>query len=103
MNRMKPAIRRENAYTLIELLMVIFIVALATVAYETVRTKHGPWPAAAASAMAILAGVLLVIFFYRWSWNRDKRQLTELRDKYRTIYQVKALPTDAGSVVKPER
>jgi hypothetical protein len=99
---MKTASRHENAYTLIELLIGIFITALATVAYLAVRPKHGPWLAAAAAALAVVAGISLVVIFYRWSWRRDRRQLTELREKHRTIYRLKELPSDARSIVKPE-
>jgi membrane protein implicated in regulation of membrane protease activity len=90
------------AFTLIELLLGIFIVAFATVVYDVVRGKHGPGLAAVASVLAVLIGILLVILFYRWTWSRDKKQLTQLRENYRNIYQVKELPTDAKSIVKPE-
>src|SRR5579862_6610214 len=99
---MKTAPRHQNAYTLIELLVCIFIVALATTAYQIVRPKHGPWPAAAAAALAVMAGLSLVILFYRWSGSRNRRQRAELREKFRTIYRVKALPTASRSIVKPE-
>jgi len=91
----------RNAYTLIELLMVIFIVAFATVVYDVVRGKHGPWLAAVASGFAVLVGILLVILFYRWTWSRDKKRLAQLRENYRNIYQVKELPADTKSIVKP--
>lgn len=93
----------RSAYTLIELLAVMLVVGLATAAYEAVRRKHGLGLAVVASVLALLIGILLVIIFYRWFWSRDKRQLAQLREKYRTIYRVKELPTDARSLVKPER
>ncbi|HTV41755.1 MAG TPA: hypothetical protein VMF08_14330 [Candidatus Sulfotelmatobacter sp.] len=98
---MKIAIRQENAYTLIELLAVVFIIASATVAYEIVRPKYGLVLAVVASVLAMLVCVLLVILFYRWSWTRKRQQLSQLRQEYRTIYRVKELPTEAKSVVKP--
>lgn len=99
---MKIAARQENAYTLIELLAVMLIVALATAAYEIVQPKYGLVLAVVASALAILVSVLLVILFYRWMGSRGKRTLTKLREKYHAIYRVKQLPTEAKSVVKPE-
>lgn len=99
---MKTATRQQNAYTLIELLIGIFITALATVAYLAVRPKYGPWLAAAAAALAVVAGISLLVLFYRWSWSRNKRQLAELREKFHTIYRLKELPSEARSVVKPE-
>ncbi len=93
----------KNAYTLIELLMGIFIVSLATVAYAAVRAKQGPVWAALAGALGLLFGIMMVGLFYRWSWRRDRRQLTELREKYRTIYQIKELPANGRSIVKPDK
>jgi hypothetical protein len=55
-----------------------------------------------ASALALLVGVLLVVLFYRWTWRRNKQQLAQLREKYRTIYRVKELPVDSKMIVKPE-
>src|ERR1022692_293653 len=92
----------RKAYTLIELLAVTFIIAFAAVVFEAVRKKHGEGPALAGGVLAGLAGILLIIVFYRWTWSRNKQQLTQLREKYRDIYQVKELPTDAKSIVKPE-
>ncbi len=99
---LKIANRPENAYTLIELLMVMFITAFATVAYEAVRVNHGPGLARLAAAVAVLVGVALVLLFYRWSGRRNRRQRAELGEKYRGIYRVKELPADTRSVVKPK-
>jgi prepilin-type N-terminal cleavage/methylation domain-containing protein len=91
----------RGAYTLIELLAVMFIIALATVAHEVVRPKYGQGLAVVAAALALLLGMLLVYLFYRWTWDRDKQRLAQLRETYRTIYRVNALPTDGNSIVKP--
>jgi prepilin-type N-terminal cleavage/methylation domain-containing protein len=91
----------RNAYTLIELLAVIFIVALVTAVHEAVRAKHGQGLALAASALAVLFGALLVILFYRWTWSRERKRLARLREQYQSIYQVKELPTATKSIVKP--
>jgi prepilin-type N-terminal cleavage/methylation domain-containing protein len=96
-----PRSLTRNAYTLIELLAVMLIIVLATVAYETVRAKHGLGPAVAAAALAVLLGSSLIVAFYRWSWRRDARKLAHLRETYRTIYRVSSLPTATDSIVKP--
>jgi membrane protein implicated in regulation of membrane protease activity len=94
----------RNAYTLIELLAGIFIVAMATAVYiAAVRAKHGQVLAVMASALAGLAAFGLVCLFYRWSWRRNRQSLTRLREQYRSIYQIKELPTAAKSIVKPDR
>lgn len=92
----------RKAYTLIELLAVTFIVAFASVVFGTVRSKHGLVAALLAAVLSGLAGFVMVILFYRWTWSRDKQQLTRLREQYRTIYCVKELPADVKNIVKPE-
>ena len=79
----------------------MFIVAFVVAVHEAVRAKHGQGPALVASALAVLIGASLVVLFYRWTWSRNKRQLSQLRENYRSIYQVKELPTEAKSIVKP--
>jgi prepilin-type N-terminal cleavage/methylation domain-containing protein len=92
----------QSAYTLIELLAVMFIVALAAGAYGAVRPKYGQSGALMASVLGFFAGVLLVILFYRWAESQDKRRLARLRENYRSIYRVKELPARAKNIVKPE-
>jgi prepilin-type N-terminal cleavage/methylation domain-containing protein len=91
----------RNAYTLIELLAVIIIVGFVTAVHEAVRAKHGQGPALAASALAVIFSALLVVLFWDWNSRHYKRRLTQLREQYRTIYQVKELPAEAKSIVKP--
>src|SRR5262252_6155487 len=93
----------NTAYTLIELLAVMFVIAVGGFVGGAVQQKYGKPMGLLAGIVAGLATFGLVIQFYRWSWQRDKRRLTELREKYRTIYRVKTLPTDAKSVVKPDK
>ncbi len=97
-NRLLP----RQAWTLIELLAVMFVIVFTATVAEAVRAKYGHGLAVVAGVLAVILGILLVILFYRWMWWSDKQQLTKLREKYRTIYRVKALPTDAKSIVKPE-
>ena len=92
---------RQAAWTLIELLAVVFLIAVSVGFAAAVRGKYGPRMALLAGLLSALVGALIIISLYRWSWRRDKRRLTELREKYRSIYKVKALPTDARSIVKP--
>lgn len=92
----------QRAYTFIELMAVVFIVSFVAVVHQLVRAKHGLGLALIADALAVVAGCLLVVCFYRWSWNRNKRQLKQLRENYRSIYRVKELPADAKNIVKPD-
>jgi hypothetical protein len=93
----------RKAYTLNELLAVMFVIAVGGFVGGAIQQKFGKPIGLLAGILAGLAALGLVCLFYRWSWQRDKRRLTELREKYRTIYRVTALPTDAKNVVKPDK
>jgi prepilin-type N-terminal cleavage/methylation domain-containing protein len=88
---------RKRAYTLIELLAVMFIVAIISAVYLPVSKKYGVGIGIGAGFVTILVCVFIVIQFYRWSWRRNKQRLQELREKYPTIYRVNALPADKGN------
>ena len=90
----------RNAYTLIELLAGMFIIFAAGVAFETVRKNHGQGLSLLAGILAVLVVTSLYFLFLRWAWRRDKQNLTLLREQYRTIYQVKELPTDQKGIIK---
>jgi type II secretory pathway pseudopilin PulG len=89
----------QRAYTVIELLAVTFIIAVATAVYLPIAKKFGPAPAVAATFLAILVCVMIVVALYRWSWSRDKATLRKLRENYRNIYRVTALPADQKNIV----
>lgn len=95
---MKPQAAR--GYTFIELLALIFIVSVATVAYASVTPRYGILAGTGAVLVSITVSVLIVIQFYRWSWRRNKQRLQELREKYQAVYRVIALPADAGNIRK---
>ena len=93
--------KRRWAYTLIELLAVIFIIAVTGMVEESVTRKAGRWSGIGAGAITLIICVVAVVLFYRWSWKRDRKRLQELREKYRGIYRVLALPSDQKIVAKP--
>jgi len=95
---MKPQATR--GYTLIELLMGIFIVAFTTAVYLPVAKEFGALAGAGAGLVTLLICVRLVIQFYRWTSRKDEERLKELREKYQTVYRVIALPADAGNLRK---
>jgi len=79
----------------------MFVMVFASLVFKAVRNEDGLGPALVAGGLAAPLGVWLVILFYRWTWRRDRQCLTRLREQYCTIYQVKELPSDAKSIVKP--
>jgi membrane protein implicated in regulation of membrane protease activity len=98
------SIRRSmrRAWTLIELLALIFLIVVTAGVGKFVATKFGTWPGIGAGILAAVVSVIIVVLFYRWTWSRDRRRLEELREKYRTIYRVIAIPSDQKSIIKPE-
>lgn len=92
----------QQAWTLIELLLVIFTFGVTELMGQFVAKRFGFWAGIGAGALSLVACTIAVILFYRWAWRRDKRRLQELREKYRTIYRVAALPTDKKSAIMPE-
>jgi hypothetical protein len=105
---MKITIRQENAWTIIDLLLgalaVAFIFVLSAMASQVVLVnEHSLGLALVAAALGGLFGVLLIILFLRLCWSFGRRRQAKLREKYHTIYRVKELPTNARSIIKPER
>ncbi|HEX3717886.1 MAG TPA: hypothetical protein VH595_07945 [Verrucomicrobiae bacterium] len=99
--RTKPGSRcRQRAYTLIELLAVTFIMLMAMVAEESIAKRYGRGWGIVAAGIAVVASAGLVVLWYRWMWRRNKARLRELKEKYRSIYRVVALPGDKSGVVK---
>ncbi len=92
----------DKARTFMELLIAIFVVSACVVAYQSVHRAHGFWPALAAAVLAGALAVGIIFLGARRASNRRKRQLAELREKYRRIYRVVSLPTEEKSIVKRE-
>jgi hypothetical protein len=102
---MSPTLSLTNrplAYTLVELLAVMFVVAMTGLVEESVAHRFGRWTGIGAGAVTLVICVIGVVLFYRWSWKLDRRRLQELREKYRGIYRVIALPSDQKIVAKPD-
>ena len=90
--------KTEKGWTLIELLAVIFIVAITSAIYLPVAGKYGVGAGIGAGFIAIVVCVIMVVQFYRWSWRKDEQRLRELREKYQAIYRVNAIPADEGNL-----
>jgi hypothetical protein len=102
MARTHSSDNRRSAYTLIELLAVMFVVAVTGIVEEWAAHRFGRWPGIGAAVITIILCVIVVTLAYRWSWRQDRRRLQELKGKYRGIYRVLALPADQKIVAKPD-
>jgi hypothetical protein len=92
----------RQGWTLIELLALVFIIAVTSVIGKSVASQYGIWAGIGAGAVVAFGCAHIVALFYRWAWRRDARRLQELREKYRVIYRVTAPPTDRSGVVMPK-
>src|ERR1041385_6779185 len=100
MSRKRPLTDR-SAYTLIELLAVVFMVAVTAIVEESVARRFGRWSGIGAGALTLIICVVGVALFYGWTWKRDQDRLHGLREKYRGIYRVLALASNQKIVAKP--
>jgi len=92
----------RQGYTLIELLAAIFVMAVTMVTWGSVARTYGAgWGIGAALSAGSLS-VATVIVFYRWMEQRNQRALQNVRDRYRNVYRVIALPADPRIIVMPE-
>lgn len=102
MSRQHSSASCRSAYTLIELLAVIFIVAMTAIVEEFVRKRGGHWSGIGAGAVTLIICVIGMVLFYRWIWKRDRKRLEELRENYRGIYRVLALPLETKIIARPD-
>lgn len=101
MKAAKPSQKNNKGWTLIELLAVMFIVAVTSAIFLPVAKKYGGGVGIGAGFITIIICVFIVIQFYRWSWRSEKRRLQELREKYQAIYRINALPVDKKISERP--
>jgi prepilin-type N-terminal cleavage/methylation domain-containing protein len=90
----EPSRKTEKGWTLIELLAVMFIVAITSAIYLPIAKKYGVTTGVGTGFVTIVVCVFIVIQFYRWSWRSNKQRLQELREKYQAIYRINTLPVD---------
>src|SRR5258708_3211215 len=102
MSRPHSSDNRRSAYTLIELLAVMFVVAVTGIVEESMAHRFGRWPGIGAGVVTLIPCVIVVALVYRWSWRQDRRRLQELRKEYRGIYRVIALPDHQKIIAKPD-
>jgi hypothetical protein len=93
---------RQGAYTLIEFLAFTLMLAATAIAGKTVATRYGTMAGVGAGFIAALSSVCVTILLYRWSWQRDRLRLKELREKYRGILRAIKLLSTQMSIIKPQ-
>src|SRR5256885_13120864 len=78
MSRTLSSTSPPSAYTLIELLDVMLVIALTGIIEEFVAHRFGRGPGIGAAAVTLIVCVIVLGLVYRWSWRRERKQLQEL-------------------------
>ncbi len=92
----------RGAWTIIELFALIFVIYIPILTGSVVTKKFGFWPGIGAGILSAAACITVVVLFYRASGRQQEKRRRELREKYRTVYRVVALPSDESNIKKPQ-
>ena len=92
----------EQALTLLELLAAIFVISIPFLIGNIVAKSHGMSAGIIAGLASAIGCVGVVILVFRKIQHQLNRRRIELREKYKRIYRVLALPTGETTVKKPE-
>jgi hypothetical protein len=92
----------EKALTLFELLAAIFVIFVPFLIGNTVTKNYGIWSGIVAGFFSAIVCIALVICLYRVQARQLKQRRDELREKYKQVYRVLALPTDKAHIKKAD-
>jgi len=88
--------------TILELLALLFIVGVPLTVGRVIADYHGVWVGVGAGVLSAGVCGAVVLLLYRASGRRHEQRRLELREKYRAIYRVIALPTELDKIQKAE-
>lgn len=92
---------KRSGWTLIEQLVLTFLITLMYVA-GTFFGGFGVWSGVGAAFSVGLLGVYAIVLFYRWIGCRTERSLDAVREKYRDVYRVIAIPNASRNFALPK-
>lgn len=92
----------RGAWTIIELFALIFVIYIPILTGSVVAKKFGTGAGIGAGILSAAACITVVILFYRGRGRQHEKRRRELREKYRTVYRVIALPSDESNIQKPQ-
>jgi hypothetical protein len=93
---------KEKAVTLVELLAVMFIIFVPYLIGSMITKSYGKWTGISVWVLSEVVCVVFMLFLFRVQGRQLKQRKDELREKYKQIYRVLALPTDKNCIKKPE-
>src|SRR6266566_10044787 len=92
----------QRAWTIIELVAVIFIIFVTTETGKFVAKNYGIWAGIGAGILSATMCVIALVLFYRANGRRFDERRRELREKYCRIYRVLAVPSDGAAIKKAQ-
>jgi hypothetical protein len=96
---LKQKVKHIGAYTLIELLAVIFVVGAIVYANELGKS-YGGNARIIIPIVGFVAACVVVVLTYYLLGTYEERYRRNLREKYRYIYRVIAAPDEEGKIKK---
>lgn len=91
----------QQGWTIIELLVVVFVIVISRLIGQFFAREYGLWSGIGAGILSAGLCALAIVFLYRIFGRRHEELRREVREKYRGIYRVLAIPVDAHLVCKP--
>lgn len=90
----------ERAWTIFELLALIFVIYVPFLVGSVVAKKYGDLAGTGAGIFSALVCVSFVVLFYRHSKRQQEHQRIKLKETYRGIYRVVSIPSNQINVKK---
>lgn len=92
----------EVALTSIEILAAMLVIVVSISVGQFIAREYGFWQGILGGSISGIVCIGAVVLFYRAIGRQHKKRQRELREKYRGIYRVVAVPTDASAIQKPD-
>lgn len=92
----------ERAWTVFELLALIFVVYVSISVGNVVAKNFGIWAGIGAGLASAVICIGLVALMYRANGRRLEQQRHDFREKYTRIYRVLTVPTDGTAIKKAQ-
>jgi len=89
-------------YTIIEVMAVIFIIAVSVETAKFVSLRYGKTAGIGAGLFGGMVSSAIVVLFYCWIGRQNQRRLQDVRERYTSIYRVTSPPTDEKSIKRAE-
>jgi hypothetical protein len=90
----------KSGFTLSEILAAIFLISVPILIGNMAAKSHGMWAGVMAGVFSAIGCLAVVILFFRTLQRQRNRRRNELKEKYKRVYRVLALPNRDTSIKK---